>query len=48
VLPFDDIDAEHARLEGDGSLEYWRRAYRTYFEGECSEMGVAFKEQNVP
>ena len=29
IAPFDQVDAEHARLEGEGdlSLDYWRRAH---------------------
>ena len=33
VRPFDEVDAEHARLEGEGdlSLEQWREAHRAFF-----------------
>lgn len=33
VVPFDRVDAEHARLEGEGdrSLEYWRRTHEWFF-----------------
>lgn len=33
VLPFDEVDAEHARLEGEGdlSLEYWREVHQRFF-----------------
>lgn len=35
VVAFDDVDAEHARLEGEGdrSLEHWRAAHRHYLTG---------------
>lgn len=34
VLPFKDITPEHAALEGegDGSLDYWRRVHRAYYQ----------------
>jgi len=34
ILRFDQITSYHARLEGegDGSLEYWRKAHRSYYE----------------
>ena len=33
VVPFDAVDAEHARLEGEGdlSLEHWRRVHERFF-----------------
>ncbi len=33
VVPFDQVDADHARDEGegDGSLEYWREAHERFF-----------------
>jgi len=33
VVPFADVDAEHARLEGEGdlTLAYWREVHRTFF-----------------
>ena len=33
VVAFDDVDDEHARLEGEGdrSLAHWREAHRTFF-----------------
>ena len=33
VVPFDQVDADHARDEGEGdrSLEHWRAAHRRYF-----------------
>lgn len=33
VVPFDEVDAEHAALEGegDGSLESWRRDHESFF-----------------
>ena len=33
VLPFEEVDAEHARLEGEGdlTLDYWRRAHEWFW-----------------
>lgn len=43
VVPFDRVDPEHARLEGegDGSLERWRAEHRRFFT-EHSTSGRAF------
>ena len=37
VAPFCDVTAEYAAVEGegDGSLEYWRRAHWSFFGREC-------------
>ncbi|KQX71761.1 ASCH domain-containing protein [Aeromicrobium sp. Root472D3] len=34
VVPFDEVDAEHAHLEGEGdrSYEYWRDVHQRYFD----------------
>ena len=33
VVPFNEVDAEHARLEGEGdlSLEFWREVHERFF-----------------
>jgi uncharacterized protein YhfF len=33
IVPFDEVDAEHAHLEGEGdrSLEYWRDVHQRFF-----------------
>jgi uncharacterized protein YhfF len=38
VVPFDEVDEEHARLEGEGdrSLDHWREAHERFFSGESS------------
>jgi uncharacterized protein YhfF len=43
VVPFADVDAEFAAIEGegDGSLEYWRRAHEAFFGRECKRIGRA-------
>ncbi|HYP71172.1 MAG TPA: ASCH domain-containing protein [Variovorax sp.] len=41
VLPFEQVTAEFAAIEGegDGSLEYWRRVHWSYFGRECARAG---------
>ena len=41
VLPFEQVTAEFAAIEGegDGSLEYWRRVHWAYFGRECARIG---------
>jgi uncharacterized protein YhfF len=41
VVPFCEVGAEFAAAEGegDGSLEYWRRAHLAYFGRECVRLG---------
>ena len=38
VVPFDQVDAEHAWLEGEGdrSLEHWREAHRRFFAEQAT------------
>lgn len=35
VVRFGDVDAEHARREGEGSLEAWRAAHRAFFAADA-------------
>ena len=46
VVPFRSVTAEFAAVEGegDGSLEFWRRAHRAYFGRECARLGRTFTE----
>ena len=46
VVPFRDVDAEHARLEGEGdlSLAYWREVHRKCFTDWMKEAGMAFND----
>jgi uncharacterized protein YhfF len=41
VVPFGEVDAEHARLEGEGdlSLEYWRESHWNYYTRELLAFG---------
>ena len=41
VVPYSDVTAEYAAIEGegDGSLEYWRKAHWAFFSRECARIG---------
>ena len=41
VVPYIQVTAEYAAIEGegDGSLEYWRRAHWAFFTRECERIG---------
>jgi uncharacterized protein YhfF len=41
IVPFEEVSEEFAAIEGegDGSLEYWRKAHEAYFERECKRIG---------
>ena len=41
IVPFFQVDADFAATEGegDGSLEYWRRAHTAFFSRECERLG---------
>jgi RimJ/RimL family protein N-acetyltransferase/uncharacterized protein YhfF len=41
TLPFSHVTADYAAREGegDGSLEYWRRAHWAFFSRECARIG---------
>ncbi len=49
VIPFDEVTAEYAALEGegDGSLEYWRKAHWAFFSRECKRIGRV-PEESMP
>ena len=44
VMPFEQVSAEFAAIEGegDGSLAYWRQAHLEYFTRECERAGRVF------
>jgi uncharacterized protein YhfF len=46
VVPFDEVDADFARAEGegDGSLAFWVRVHREFFMRECAMAGIVFEE----
>jgi uncharacterized protein YhfF len=41
VVPYDEVTAAYAAIEGegDGSLEYWRKAHWAFFARECARIG---------
>lgn len=41
IVAYSDVSAEYAALEGegDGSLEYWRKAHWAFFSRECQRIG---------
>lgn len=41
VLPYNEVDAEHAFAEGEGdqSLDHWRGVHWDYFNRQCIEAG---------
>lgn len=44
VVPFREVDAEHARREGEGdlTLAWWRQVHEAFFARELARMGQAF------
>jgi uncharacterized protein YhfF len=41
IVSFSEVTAEYAAIEGegDGSLEYWRKAHWAFFSRECARIG---------
>ena len=41
VVPYCEVTAEYAAIEGegDGSLDYWRKAHWAFFSRECKRIG---------
>ena len=41
ILPFEEVDADFARDEGEGdrSLDGWRKAHWSYFSRQCERLG---------
>lgn len=41
IVPFDEVDAEQAYLEGEGdrSLDFWREVHWRFFSRECAQIG---------
>ncbi|PXW87340.1 uncharacterized protein YhfF [Streptohalobacillus salinus] len=46
VVPFREVTAAHAFLEGEGdrSLAFWREVHEDFFRRELAEVGLAFNE----
>lgn len=47
VVPFDEVTAKFAYLEGEGdrSLAYWRDVHKTFFEQELDEINEDFNDE---
>lgn len=47
VVPFSDVTAEYAATEGegDGSLDYWRRAHWSFFGRECARLQLELSDR---
>lgn len=47
IVPFEEVSAEFAALEGegDGSLDCWRQGHWAYFGRECARAGREFSER---
>ncbi len=46
VLPFREVDADHAHREGEGdcSLSYWRSVHEAFFRRALNEYGLPFTD----
>lgn len=49
TIPFEEVDDEHADLEGEGdrSLDHWMDVHRAFFERECTAMGSYFSDRTA-
>ena len=49
IMPYSEVGAEYAAIEGegDGSLEYWRKAHWAFFSRECHRLGRE-PEESMP
>lgn len=47
ILPFCEVNEEHARIEGEGdkSLEYWQKVHLKFFTEKMEQIGLEFSEQ---
>lgn len=47
IMPFKNVSAEHAYLEGEGdrSYESWRKVHEKFFACECQELGREFTDE---
>ncbi|NVY95866.1 ASCH domain-containing protein [Lactobacillus sp. DCY120] len=48
-VPFQQVTAEHAYLEGEGdrSLDYWRRVHWDFFQKEYQTAGLEFTPESL-
>jgi len=49
IVPFEDVSAEFARIEGEGdkSLNYWRRVHNEFFSEEAELYKVSFTPRSL-
>ncbi len=49
IVPFEDVSAEFARIEGEGdkSLNYWRRVHTEFFSEESELCDVSFTPKSL-
>ena len=49
VVPFKDVDEDHARCEGEGSMDipYWRKVHSKLFSEWMEEAGLRFTEDTL-
>ena len=49
IVPFEDVSAEFARVEGEGdkSLSYWRRVHIEFFSEEAELCNVSFTPKSL-
>ena len=45
IVPFEDVTADCAAAEGDGTLAAWKKAHRKAFAAACEEIGIDFDER---
>lgn len=47
ILPYREVDEDHARREGegDGSLAYWRKVHEAFFRKELNQISLPFTEE---
>lgn len=48
IYNFSDVPENFAAIEGegDGSLEYWKKVHRSFFQAETQEMGIGFSDDS--
>ena len=44
VVPFEDVTADCAAAEGDGTIAAWKKVHRKAFAAACEEIGRNFDE----
>lgn len=49
ICPFDQVSAEFAYAEGEGdrSFGWWRDAHIAFFQSECDDLGIEWREDRL-